>query len=42
VVKMRMNLMAKVGERRMRVMANKVEMRIKGLFEESEDAYEDE
>jgi hypothetical protein len=32
--------MAKVKERRMRVMANKVEMQMKGLFEVSEDEYE--
>jgi hypothetical protein len=42
MVKMRMNFKAKVKERRMRVMANKVEMRMKGLFEVSEDENEDD
>ncbi len=41
MMKMRRNFMAKVEERRMRVMANKVEMRMKGFFEVSENENED-
>jgi hypothetical protein len=37
MMKMRMNFVAKVEERTMKIMSNEVEMRMKGLFEVSED-----